>query len=83
MDNIINYFIATFCVGLALAILIIIFPTDDKNPKIYKKGSAVILEDSSRIHFPDSVIAGDGYHTVWHDGSGYKIESEIIISSSE
>lgn len=54
--------------------------------KVYKKGTAIVIEDSTRITFPDSVTSAskhDNLYMVWHDGIGIEVDQKMIKEKSQ
>lgn len=49
--------------------------------KVYKKGTAVVIEDSARITFPDSITSTSDHenlYTVWHNGVAIEVDQELV-----
>lgn len=59
---------------------------EHKDLKVYKKGSAIVIEDSARITFPDSITSASDHenlYMVWHNGVGIEVDQELLKEKPE
>lgn len=79
------------CLILMVIVVFFVFGSSDgviehKDLKVYKKGSAIVIEDSTRITFPDSVTSASEHedlYTVWHNGIGIEVDQTIVKEKPE
>lgn len=79
------------CLILIVVFLFFLFGSSNdviehKDLKVYKKGTTIIIEDSTRITFPDSITSAsevEDLYTVWHDGVGIEVDQKMIKEKPE